>query len=66
MRKPNRHAEKIQMRQREKRNESRRKNSKISKEVLNHRANVVEKKSIELANRYIEELTRQFNIKHGR
>lgn len=59
-------SQKIQEKQRVKRNVSRRKNAQFSVEKLNHRRNVIEAKNIELANKYIEELTRQFNIRRGK
>lgn len=66
MRKPNRKVEAIQQRKREKRNAKRLENKQIRQERLNHRRNVIEAKNIELANKYIEELTRQFNIRRGK
>lgn len=53
-------SQKIQERQRVKRNESKRKNAHIAKEKLNHRVNVVEAKKKELIDKWMSEVVKQF------
>jgi len=53
-------SQKIQERQRVKRNASKRKNAHLSVEKLNHRRNAVEAKKSELIDLYMKEVVKQF------
>jgi hypothetical protein len=64
MRKPNKKAEAIQQKKREKRNASKKANGKIRQEKINHRVNVVEAKKVELLERWMGELVKQFESSH--
>ncbi len=53
-------SQKIQEKQRVKRNESRRKNAHLSVEKLNHRKNIVEAKKKEIYDAWMQQIVQQF------